>query len=128
MEYVWLELRVYLLMPFSTVSRTKVEDSWIKVLVLAVEKPETADDSEIEERLEWSNGGETPVRRPNIIHNRTTKIHIMCVMYLLIDRLIIMIMTKDDEMGKQIIMSIKFQFQIRFKWFIRVWSKFEVLL
>ena len=49
----------YLLIPFSIVSNTNVDASCKYVLVLADEKPEIADDSEIEDRLEWSSVGTT---------------------------------------------------------------------
>lgn len=54
------------LMPFSTVSRTNVDASWTQVLLLAEEKPEMAEDSEIEERREWSVMDEPiPMRGPS---------------------------------------------------------------
>lgn len=40
--------------PFSIVSRTNVDASCTYVLVLTLLKPEMADDSESEERLDWS--------------------------------------------------------------------------
>lgn len=42
----------YLFIPLSIVSRTSDDDSCKYVLVLADEKPEIADDSEIEDRLD----------------------------------------------------------------------------
>lgn len=45
----------YLLTPFSIVSRTSVDASCTNVRALALEKPEIADDSESEDRRDWSN-------------------------------------------------------------------------
>lgn len=63
-ENSYYEILTHLLTPFSMVSSTRVDASCTNVFVLAVEKPEIAEDSEIEERLEWSNGGEMPERGP----------------------------------------------------------------
>lgn len=41
------------------VSRTSVDASCTNVFVLTLEKPEIADDSESEDRLDWSNVGIT---------------------------------------------------------------------
>lgn len=49
----------YRLTPFSMVSRTSVDASCTNVFVLTLEKPEIADDSESEDRLDWSNVGIT---------------------------------------------------------------------
>lgn len=49
--------------PFSIVSSTSVDASCTYVLLLADEKPEIADDSEIEDCLEWSSRDE-PARKP----------------------------------------------------------------
>lgn len=48
-----------LLTPFSIVSKTNVDASWTNVFVLTLEKPEIADDSESEDRLDWSKVGTT---------------------------------------------------------------------
>lgn len=48
-----------LLTPFSIVSKTSVDASWTNVFVLTLEKPEIADDSESEDRLDWSKVGTT---------------------------------------------------------------------
>lgn len=52
-------IRTHLLTPFSIVSKTSVDASWTNVFVLALEKPEIADDSESEDRLDWSKVGTT---------------------------------------------------------------------
>lgn len=42
----------YRFTPFSAVSNTNVDASWTNVRALALEKPDIADDSESEERLD----------------------------------------------------------------------------
>lgn len=54
-----MKIRNYRLTPFSIVSRTNVDASCTNVFVLALEKPEIADDSESEDRLDWSKVGKT---------------------------------------------------------------------
>lgn len=51
--------KYYRFTPLSTVSNTSVDASCTKVRALALEKPEIADDSEIEDRREWDMFGTT---------------------------------------------------------------------
>lgn len=65
-------------MPFSRVSRTNVDASCKYVFVLADEKPERADDSESEDRLDWSSVGTInlgPIF--NVLHNIQTDTFLM---------------------------------------------------
>lgn len=62
--WLWHTLNTYRLTPFSIVSSTRVDASWTKVRALALEKPDIADDSESEERRDWSNNGDTAKRGP----------------------------------------------------------------
>lgn len=54
----------YRLTPFSMVSSTNVDASCTKVRALALENPDIADDSESEERRDWSNKGDTAKQEP----------------------------------------------------------------
>lgn len=54
----------YLFTPFSIVSSTNVDASCTKVLALALENPEIAEDSESEDRRDWSKEEGTTIRGP----------------------------------------------------------------
>lgn len=73
----------HLFIPLSIVSRTSDDDSCKYVLVLADEKPEIADDSEIEDRLDWLSVVDgTTIFRPKFLSNTHVFIFIQQVTFL----------------------------------------------